>query len=218
MGVMDGTQQLLEAMDGLVWLTDPQGRFVTCGWRRWARAARADGAESYAEPDTLIGRSMLDFVEGEPVRDAYARFMDALRQGRTETIGFSFRCDSPGARRRFRMAITRVEEDGTLRALLFQSQRLSERARVPLALFDFAAMRARIEDIAAAPIVEMCSLCQRVAFPPGGATREWVEADEYYRRGGPGEVCVSHTVCPHCEHHVVRRARGGEAPEEGVRP
>lgn len=217
---MEDRQALLEALDGLAWITDAQGRIVTCGWRRWSRLARATGAEEYAEPDTLIGHSTLDFIEGKEVREAYARFMDALRQGRVEAIGFSFRCDSAGVRRRFRMSITRIEEDGGLRGFLFHSHPISERARVPMGLFDFAAMRARIEDVAAAPVVAMCSYCQRVALAPGAAhaDAEWIEADDYYRRGGPAEACVSHTVCPHCQEHVVERALEGKPPEEGVRP
>jgi hypothetical protein len=51
----------------------------------------------------------------------------------------------------------------------------------------------------------MCSYCQRVAWPPGRARRrrEWIEAEEYYRRGGASEIRISHGICPPCYKDVV---------------
>jgi len=39
-----------------------------------------------------------------------------------------------------------------------------------------------------------------VAWPPGANEDicSWIEAEDYYRRGGPEDVMVSHGICPAC--------------------
>ena len=96
------------------------------------------------------------------------------------------------------MSISRIASHHETDALLYQSIIVSELPRPPLPLFAF--------DLLADPatpadrIVSLCSFCQMVAWPVGArmAQEEWIEAAEYYRRGGKSGVAVSHGICDVC--------------------
>ena len=53
------------------------------------------------------------------------------------------------------------------------------------------------------PLLAMCSYCQRVAGSADQEEREWIAAENYYRRGGSSRggssaVRISHGICPRC--------------------
>ena len=54
-------------------------------------------------------------------------------------------------------------------------------------------------------VVKLCSYCQRVAWPDDDAVTapEWIEAAEYYWRGGVSDVVISHAVCENCYQRVI---------------
>jgi hypothetical protein len=95
-------------------------------------------------------------------------------------------------------------------AVLYQSITISETARVPLPLFAADLLTGRtpagIDDL----IVKLCSYCQRVAWPEYDAVAdpEWIEASEYYWRGGVSDVVISHAVCEQCYRRVIGQLPG----------
>ena len=195
---------LLEAMEGVAYLTDPGGTILAVGLRGWVQFA-AENAVPWLTADAVVGTSLFDAIHSDPVRDAYRRLHDAVASGRrTETV-FEYRCDAPLAERHMHMAISAVRgEDGVI-AVLYQSQMLAEVRRLPLPLLS-AEHRVSLQRPAPPErIVTLCSFCQRVAWPPGvdPARRRWISAAEFYRRGGPADAAVSDGICPPCMKRLV---------------
>jgi hypothetical protein len=118
---------------------------------------------------------------------------------------FEYRCNSPIAERHMRMSITAVTGNGTVMAVLYQSQMLAEVRRLPLPLFSADLRMSRQRPPPPDKVVVLCSFCQRVAWPPAAddRTQRWISAADYYRRGGPPDAAVSDGVCPTCIKRVV---------------
>jgi hypothetical protein len=87
-----------------------------------------------------------------------------------------------------------VESGAEVQYLLYQSTTLSEEQRPAIPLFDAPAVGSSRPDI-----LKTCSICAKVQWPAGGAvTAEWIEPQEYYRRGGADVVLLSHGFCLPC--------------------
>jgi hypothetical protein len=88
---------------------------------------------------------------------------------------------------------------------LYQSQIVTEAPRLPLGLLSME--RRAAPGIAYRPedLVVLCSFCHDLAWPVGATEQDqtWIRIDEYYRRGGSGEVAVSHGVCPACMDRLI---------------
>lgn len=197
-------QRLLDALDGVSYMTDVDGTILAVGRDGWDRALARAGSAIAPAPESVIGRSLFDFVRGEKVRETYRRHMALVAQPGRRPRVFEYRCDTPGAARVLRMAISALRrDDGGLAGYLFQSVELNSVERVPIALFSFETMP---DDDQGLPYLGMCSYCQRVRFPAGSPEfeGEWIEATEYYRRGGDHGVVISHGVCPDCFEGVVQ--------------
>lgn len=185
-------QQLLDALEGIAYTTDPQARLTAIGRRGWREFAADNGAPELADTAALIGRSLFDFIAGDPVRDAFRQVMErAAASGRQVLL--PCRCDGPGIVRDTRLTVSALRRGRAFEGYLFHAIPLAEHARPPLALFDFAARRPEDQ-----PLLGMCSLCERVS--PGGGERpmDWLDAEAYYARGGTSWVRISHTICPDC--------------------
>jgi hypothetical protein len=197
---------MLDAIEGVAYLTDRAGTILAVGRRGWTSFA-ADNAAPWLTADAVVGTSLFAAIHGDAARDAYRRMHAAVAAGRRVETVFEYRCDSPIAERHMRMAITGVQGDaGTpgVVGVLYQSQIVATVPRLPLPLFEGAARRPQ----PAPPpdqMVALCSFCQRVAWPPGvdERPRRWISVVEYYRRGGPSELAVSDGICPGCLNRVV---------------
>ena len=188
--------QLLEAMEGVAWLTDPAGAILAVGQRNWSLFAIDNGAPELTA-DAVVGRSLFAAIQGDDVQTAYHRMHIAVASGRRVQSIFEYRCDSPIAERHMRMSISGVSNTGQVLAVLYQSQIIEERIRTPLPLFEWRERRMPEH----APVVAVCAFCQRVQWPVGDAAgrRRWIAAADYYRRGGPDDAAVQSGVCPRCE-------------------
>jgi hypothetical protein len=197
-------EQLLDAMEGVAYLTDLDGVILAVGHKGWADFA-ADNAVPWLKADAVIGTSLFAALSGDATLDAYRRLHAALISGRRAETVFEYRCDSPIAERHMRMSITAVAGEAGVAAVLYQSQMLAEVTRPALRLFsrDLRASRRQVSE--PRRMVLLCSFCQRVAWPIGsnGKTRRWIDATEYYRLGGPSDVTVSDSVCRECAKQVV---------------
>lgn len=204
-----GRAALLEALEGVCYIVDRSRRIVACGGRHWRRFAEANGGP--VDVDAIVGRDLFDFVLGHRVRERYADVMERMARGALGQIAFSYRCDSPAVRREMRMSISplRSEHEETVDGFLFQSMTLGEYPRPPVGLFDFTG-RGRFSLEGTEPLLGLCSYCQKVRYPAGSAEGEgeWIEAEEYYRRGGSAEVQISHGICEPCFHQVQEEVLG----------
>jgi len=198
------TTALMNALEGVTYITDPDGIITACGEPGWKRALAASGSKARLDPQQVIGRSLFDCITGEAVRDSYRVHMERAADPRRHARVFLYRCDTPDLIRVMRMAITAVRDpDGTLTGFLFQTVVVQITERVPVALFTFPAAT---EDTASWPFLGMCSYCQNVRFPARSkeGEGEWLDAIDYYRRGGDNAVVISHGVCPTCFATVVQ--------------
>lgn len=197
---------LIDSLDGIAYLVDLEGRIVSYGQKRWNISADANGAPELSRAENVLGRRLLDIVQGDDVRRAYRSLMDELLTGERDGFGFSLRCDAPEEVRFMRMGITPVKANGDVMALLFQCITLHREMRPPLDIFRFRDLTALLAGMEDRPVVRLCSYCQKVMAPPEiGGTDDWILAEDYYRLGGRSDVQISHGLCPDCRVTFWRR-------------
>lgn len=204
-------QTILDALTGIAYVTDLEGRIICVGRRGWRLFAVDNGAVDLADADNFVGHNLFDFLAGEEVRTAYRRLLERLRLGEPQ-ISLPCHCDAPGLVRDMRMTITALRQHRVLRGFLFQSITIAEHTRPPMRLFEFA----RPQNMESAPLIAMCSLCERVSPPEadcGDHAAPWLEAEQYYARGGSSHVRISHTVCPSCFRQWVQGWTGTSPPQ-----
>lgn len=191
---------IVDGIDGITYLTKPDGTILMVGRRHWNRFARNNGGAALLDGASVIGHNLFDFISGPTVRAAYERACEMILCRRATRMQLVSRCDSPSVERELLITVTPVFAGEKIDGLLWQSLTISETARPPVDLFDFAALRARLERERNVPILTMCSYCQQVRYPIGSsdADGEWISAPEYYRRGGGSRVRISHGLCEHC--------------------
>ncbi|HLO75941.1 MAG TPA: hypothetical protein VK196_05740 [Magnetospirillum sp.] len=204
-------QTIMDALAGVAYATDLDGRILCIGQRGWRLFAVENGALGLANPDVFIGTNLFDALAGADVRMAYARLLERVRRGEPQ-ITLPCRCDAPGVSRDMRMTITPLRRNRTVRGVLFQSITLAERTRPPIRLFEFAD-QGYPESV---PLLGMCSLCERVCPPWADCedqAAQWMEPERYYAEGGTSQVRISHTVCSGCFRHWVQGWTGMPPPE-----
>ena len=194
-----GPQALLEAIDGVAYVVDRRGIIRAIGTQAWERFATANGSPELTA-DRVIGTSLFAGVTRTAVRDACQRLHALVCLRQREMITYEYRCDAPDTERRMRMSIRPVAGRRGAIMALYQSQLLDETPGLPSGLLS---MGTRADDagkgLAADPLV-ICSFCRDVAWPIGvsEANASWIGIADYYRRGGNGDVAVSHGICPGC--------------------
>lgn len=196
--MITSAQTMIDALAGVAYATDSEGRIELIGRRGWSLFAADSGAPEVADRDLFIGRHLFDFVAGDDVRAAYARLFQRIRQGEPQIV-VPCHCDGPAVVRDMRLSITPLRHGRALRGFLFQSLPVSERTRPPMPLYEFC--HVGLPHPETAPLLGMCSLCERVCLADDGES--WVEAEVYYAKGGTSHVRISHTVCPSCFRHWV---------------
>jgi len=196
---LDAIQPLLDAMDGVAYLTDASGAILAVGRPGWDGFARPHGAVAAEE---MVGRNLFEAMRGEPVRQAYADVHRVVLAGERPWVSFEYRCDSPELARRMRMSISRVRAPEGAQGLLHQSQLLSATPRPWMSLFEPDRIVESLRAETSLSIVNLCGFCQRVAWPSAQAPAEWIAPEIYYQRGGEADVRVSHGVCPECTAHL----------------
>ena len=198
-----GAQHLLEAIDGVAYLTDAQGIIRAIGTSSWQRFASENGAPELTA-NSVIGTSLFASLNGTTVRDACRRLHFSVCQGRRRAVTYEFRCDAPATERKMRMSISPVPgRRGALMAL-YQSQIVTETPRLPLGLLSMD-RRAPDSPRPTGELVVLCSFCHDVVWPVGASEpdQNWIGLEDYYRRGGTSQVAVSHGICPTCMALIV---------------
>jgi hypothetical protein len=197
-------QAFLNALDGICYLADGDGRIIDVGQPAWRDSLRRYGVE---DPGSayVVGQRLFDIIQGAEVQVAYQRIHQAVLNGARSHVAFEMRCDGPDVRRLLRMSVSLLREPHGPAAVLYQSQLLSAVSRPWMSLFDPQRIVAEIRKNGGLPIAKICSFCHRVAWPVQDASG-WILAEDYYRLGGPPEMRTSHGVCPHCAEAVLEHA------------
>lgn len=195
-----GVEHLIDGMEGIVYMTAADGTILSIGRQNWNRFARDNDGHGLVDGNGVVGRNMFDFISGSDVRETYSKFFAAIVGGRAQRARLYSRCDSPAVKRELWIAITPIRNGSSVERLLIQSLTLSETVRPPIDLFDFKAMLEKTRKEKALPILGMCSYCQHIRYPCGSTDEDghWIEAEDYYRRGGDADVRISHGICPSC--------------------
>ena len=149
----------------------------------WTTFALANDAPELVH-ERVLQRSLWDFIADATTRQLYGDLLLRVRRG--TPARFSFRCDSPTARRHLEMRLTPGPDD----AVQFESVVLASEVRVQQPLWDRHVRRG--EDL-----VRVCAWCKRVDL-----AGEWVEVEEaigrlriFERHDIPS---LSHGICPDC--------------------
>jgi len=193
-------ESLLEAMEGIVFVTTPGGSITAVGARNWNAFAQSNGAAQMSA-STVIGRTLFDFISGSDVKEQLGKIMTRSTADSALSVVVPFRCDSPDTRRELRQSIRPIFSQDSCVGLLFQSIELNMQRRPPIDLFDFKKNKQQCAQDASLPIVVMCSWCQRIRYPPIAA-KDWIEAEEYYSAGGKSGIRLTHSICDRCSEMV----------------
>ena len=190
------SSDVLNAFEGICYVTDPDGDIVSIGPDNWTEFAISNDAGSLM-PDRLIGRNYLDFVQDDAVKEHFNECLSALAKSDFDEWVQPYRCDAPAVKREMRLSIKSIDEDSVVLGYLFQSIQLSAINRPPLDIFDFPALNILINSERDLSIVKMCSFCQNVSSEEY-TSGEWKDAEKYYRAGGHSNVRLSHGICDSC--------------------
>ena len=196
---------LLDAMDGIAYIVDADGTILDVGQKSWTEFARQNGSADW-NGRSMIGRSLFAMIDGPEVREIQRSLHERVYRGEGNHVTYEFRCDAPDAERHMRMSMCAIMDDDAVAGVLYQSQILSEVSRIPLPLFSSESRIARFNDYRDDQIAALCSYCNDVGWPVGAVRNEdriCISAYEYYRRGGPADVVVSHGVCPPCFERLI---------------
>ena len=201
--------RLLDALEGVAYVVDCDGAIVALGEHNWRSFAASGNAADILAPGAVIGRNIYEFITGDDVRAYYRERLRRLSFEQGTGMATRIRCDAPSVKRELRLSVMPIWIESSVRGFLFQSIVMNETVRPPIDLFDFQA-RARTTMDDMRPIVRMCSICQRLESP--SANGVWVEAAEYYQRGGEADVRLSHGICQTCSDRDVF-VTGGVIPQ-----
>jgi hypothetical protein len=152
----------------------------------WDKFANENGCAALTMPERVMGASLLDFIEGDDVRDAYRDLVEAVFEGQVPRAHIYFRCDSPQTLRHGWLTLAPVNLDGSLS--------VSFRSAVVAAAPNPAPLGFRHPLDQTAPITTICSLCKKLKL-----SDRWLTTEAYFARGGSPDVRLSHGLCPVCE-------------------
>jgi hypothetical protein len=187
------SQDVLEAMDGIALLIDPALIIRQIGSSHWEDFWKDNGGNP--DPVSVVGRDITEFFSEGQVRDVYRKlFLDVARSAR-RAVKINYRCDSPVLRRAMRLTVTAVPTAAKPEYLLYQSTTLDVEQRPAIPLFSAPT------GTSGSDVVKVCAVCAKVQWPTGGsaAGTEWIEPQDYYRRGGADAVLLSHGFCGPCQ-------------------
>lgn len=132
----------------------------------WDPFAVANDGTSLAS-DSVLGRSLWDFITDAPTRHLYQQIITRVREGKPTR--FTLRCDGPSCRRLLEMAISARPEG----AVEFQTRVLRVEYREPVALLALSTARS-------AEVLKLCAWCNRINA--GSDVNLWLEVEEATER------------------------------------
>jgi hypothetical protein len=193
-------QSLLDAMDGIAYVTSPDDVILAYGRPNWERFALASSAAHLAAPGAVLGRRLKEFVTGPQAQTGHQAAVELMRSQQKSVVSYSYRCDAPDVRRDMRMSITPIMDRGALVGLLYHSITLREASRSSIALLAAPTAAASFAD----PVVSICSYCKCIRLPVEAPEPVWITPEEYYGMGHDDQGPVSHGICPHCWEAIVQ--------------
>lgn len=192
-------QSLLDAMDGITMILDPDLNISQIGRPNWKEFLDnnppQDPAVRNRSKESVLDRPVTQFIAGHAVRTTFVDLFNSVLTKMRPVLQIDYRCDAPTLRRDMRLSVRPIKNGDEVSHLLYQSTTLSVQQRPAIPLFGAA-----VADDGAEDLLTLCVICARVAWPIGAPTdtREWIEPPEYYRRGGSDVALLSHGLCKDC--------------------
>lgn len=190
---MLSVNQVYAALEGVVYVTDRAGKLIGRGEPNWSDFAISNSAPELSEAKEL---NCYAAFSGEDTYELYERIYEALWTRKLAKHSSAFRCNSPSRRREYRLTLTPLMSENEVIGILHQSLPISETLRPPLDIFDPEVRRKFFDG----PLVRICSYCLCVWDENSGA---WIEAEDYYKKGGSSQVHLTHGICPSCKEKVL---------------
>ena len=103
--------RILEAVDGITYLTDLEGTISAVGTRNWNAFAAANDALELND-QSVVGHNLFEFVVGEDLQTQLRTLLQKIAAGIRNRWIMPFRCDAPDRIRNMRMSITLVQDTG----------------------------------------------------------------------------------------------------------
>lgn len=160
----------------------------------WTEFADENDGVDVLYPNSVIGKSLWDFVKGLSLRQIYQEIVRDVR-GNDRTVAFDYRCDSPSLKRFMRMEITGQSHSSNV-TFLSRTIRIEAKEHI---LKVAAAHRGHFQ-------MTRCSICNLVKLP----NEQWDELEialtEFDLLANDREVRFAWGVCPicrtmnHCQH------------------
>lgn len=192
---------VLDAFEDIIYITDIERRILYVNSGPWKAFAHSNGGEAIESPESVLGRPLDEFLDGDSIREQFRTLFEQVRGGARQTITYPFRCDAPAAVRYMRLTMSAIRNSaGEVDGVLFQSTLLGEKERAAQAIME---AHSRTLD-GSEPVQLICAYCKRLQFPEG--SDQWLEAEEYTARGGSVTVRLSHGICPDCAAVLLERA------------
>ncbi|MGV3720939.1 MAG: hypothetical protein ACO1SX_08510 [Actinomycetota bacterium] len=195
-----GLQPVLDALDGIAYITSANDVIMAYGRPNWDRFASENLASHLTRPEEVLGRSLWDFITGPQAQLAHQTAAELVRSEGNPSVTYTYRCDAPDVRRELRMSITPILEMGNLSGMLYQSVTLSEAARPPVRILS----PLRTPTAHSQQVISICSYCRCIRQFPEPAEPVWITPEEYYELGLDDGAQVSHGICPDCWETIVQ--------------
>ncbi len=186
-----------EHEQGLVFVTERNGTISDVGAMNWNAFAKENGAPEL-QAESVLGRNLFDFVQGEQVRDHLRKVLDRISENPNWSWVLPYRCDSPERERAMCQSLRPIFSADRCTGFIFHSFEQYSRQRPPIDLYNFKAIEKSARDDPSLPIVNMCSWCQRVQSESIGGD-DWMKAEDYYAAGGRTNVQLNHVICEQCQ-------------------
>ena len=177
----------VDANDLIVWV-DPL----------WLAFAQENGASELTE-DSVLSRSLWEFVAGDVTRRLFAELHARVRQFHRPVV-LPFRCDSPSLKRHMQLTIT--EEQNA--QLLYKCVLLHVEPQSDVGVLYSAQRRSNC-------FLTMCSCCKRALLESVG----WLGLEDVSARlrvfDQPEVPGLRYTVCPECSDTMRNCSDNGDA-------
>lgn len=168
----------------------------------WEDFARENKGESLTR-ENVLGKSLFTFVNGREVRSIYkSLFSKVRRQG--STLSFAFQCDSPTCRRRMRIHIDPMPDQG----LTVRTELIEEIPREEVPLLDPGLPRTEEQ-------IQICCICSDVRSKEGLWVPIEKESDRRKLLESSALPQLSHGYCPRCleEQLTLLHRSAGDLPQ-----
>ena len=163
---------------------------VSSEWLQFARENQA----SHLNAETVIGRSLFEFMSNEETRHLYGMILERVRQSESEVV-LSFRCDGPSVRRYMELDVSPMAGGH----VQFRSWVVREEERETVPLFDSLSWRSE-------EFLMVCSWCKRVEVEA-----DWLEVEDAVERRELFSQTrlpqISHGICPECSTQLRRQVK-----------